>query len=371
MKKIIYFILFTVFFIFGAGTVRASDNDAVLVKDESSLEECLKEDGVCKLDQNLDISSRKVITGNVVLDLSGHSIEPEDDLRLTSGLVQIKRGGKLTLVDSKGSGKISTTASGKVWAAIQLPIDDGSADYAELEVNGGTIEGYYYAITGNGTVHNTKITINGGTIKALNTEDSVGIYQPQYGEVTINGGSISGGTGIEMRSGILRVNNGNITGVAPSFVKTANKNGSTTNGVGVAVAQHTTKNTIDIYINGGDIKGQYAFYEWNPHNNSTEDLKKVKLHIDGGEFTSLSDNKAVYSQDFTNFVSGGKFSPSLTEYLTDDADVVSKSIVESKTEIREEQSKKKGNLIIKVVLVILALGIVVLSGLFIYKKRLL
>ena len=181
-----------------------------------------------------------------------------------------------------------------------------SEELAELIVESGTIEGYYYGIVGNGKNHNSKITINGGTILGLNEEDSVGIYHPQKGTMVINGGTIKGGTGIEIRSGNLTINNGTIEGVASKFLKMKNSNGSTTNGVGVAVAQHTTKNSITVNINDGNISGQYAFYEWNPQSNSRTDLDKISLSIKGGKFTGVADGvSTVYSEDFKNFISGG------------------------------------------------------------------
>lgn len=360
MKKNYFYIFLFIFGMFSnINIVNAGGSDDFFpVENEEALERCFNEESTCQLTNNLTIDSRKSISGNVILDLNGHSIIADDSLRLTSGLILIKRGGKLVIVDQTGTGKISTGSNGNVWAAIQLINNNESSDYAELVVNGGTIEGYYYGITGNGTLHNSKLTINGGNIKGLNVEDSVGIYQPQDGEVTINGGNISGGTGVEIRAGNLTVNDGNIKGVAPRFVKVVNGNGSTTNGVGIAIAQHTTKKAINVVVNDGKISGQYALYEWNPHNNSQEDLNKINIRILGGEFISLAENtKAIYSQDFTSFVSGGKFTPELTEYLTDDANVVSKN--ENDNEVLDDYNKDKprtGGIIL--VIVVFIVGVI-------------
>jgi len=370
-KNYFYIFLFIIGMFLNISIVNASDNgDFFPVENEEALEKCLNEESICRLISDISLSSRKSISGDVILDLNGHSIVADDSLKLTAGFILINRGGKLTIVDQTGTGKISTGPSGSVWAAIQLLNSKEGSDYAELVVNGGIIEGYYYGITGNGTLHNSKLTINGGTIKGLNTEDSVGIYQPQDGEVTINGGNISGGTGIEIRSGSLTVHNGDIKGIAPKFVKTANKSGSTTNGVGIAIAQHTTKKAINVVVNGGKVSGQYALYEWNPHNNSQEDLNKINLRIIGGEFTSLAENgKTIYSQDFTSFVSGGKFTPKLTEYLTDDANVASKD--ENDNEVLEgnikDKSSKNGDLT-KLAIVVLVVGAVGTTGVIYYKK---
>lgn len=316
MRKGTRILLFSLFSLFlGIHHVQASDNGVFKVNDEKALDECLQNASICQLTGNIAIQDRKIIIHDTTIDLNGYEILADPTLQLKSGLLVVDRKARLTIEDTKGNGKISTGKEGNVWAAIQLIYDSNGTELAELVVNGGTIEGYYYGIVGNGKLHNTKVTINGGTIKGLNAEDSVGIYQPQNGELIINNGTIMGGTGIEIRSGNLTVNNGSISGIAPKFIKMVNQNGTTTNGVGISIAQHTTKNPIKVTIHNGNIQGQYALYEWNPHNNTQEDLNKISIHIYGGDFTGLAQGvHAVYSQDFTHFISGGKFNTDVKEY---------------------------------------------------------
>ena len=165
--------------------------------------------------------------------------------------------------------------------------------------------------------------------------------------------------------GNITVNNGTIKGIASKFSKVANKSGSTTNGAGITIAQHTTKNPIKAVIYDGNISGQYAFYEWNPHNNSKEDINKINLNIYGGEFTSLDQNgSAVYSQDFTNFISGGKFNTKVTEYLTNDAKVASNIVAEN-----INTNVEKNNLISKIFLFITILMLAVIGGVIYYRKK--
>jgi len=327
MKKVNVFFALVVCLLCNISVVNASDDGIMQINDEASFDKCLTGSASCRLTENLSLSSQKIVKGDLVLDLNGYTITPESNLVLHSGFINVERGAKLTINDSTGSGKISTGASGDVWAAIQLIKEDDSNKLAELKVNGGTIEGYYYGIVGNGKRNNTKITINNGLIKCTNTEDCTGIFQPQTGDLIINNGTITGGTGIEIRSGNLTVYNGTIKGLDEKFSKMSNDSGTTTDGVGIAVAQHTTNHPINVTIHAGDISGQYAFYEWNPQKNSKEDLDKITLLINGGNFTGLADGvQTIYSEDFTKFVSGGKFNTSIKEYLTEDASVVSKII---------------------------------------------
>ena len=369
MKRFKICFLFLMAFIMPA-IVKASINDIPELKTEEELINCFTTGGYCKLGADLKLGSELSIDKTAVLDLNGHTLMPADDLKKQGGFIQVERGANLTIKDSVGSGKISTGAAdnSNVWGAIQLIYANKDSDkLAELTVDSGTIEGYYYGIVGNGKNHNSKVTINGGTIKGLNEEDSVGIYQPQIGTLTVNGGTIKGGTGIEIRSGTLTVNKGTIEGTAPKFVKMKNTNGSTTNGVGVAVAQHTTKNAIDVTINGGNISGQYAFYEWNPHSNSRTDLDKISIKITGGTFTGTADGvSTVYSEDFTDFISGGTFNKSVAEYLTEDATVTSKLM---DNEIALEKKSSKGSTVAVVISLIVIVTAMIGAYLYFNKTK--
>lgn len=362
MKKFIITITCILSMLGGFGNVKASSDDFTLVKDEAAFDNCIQTEKMCRLDADLTVAGRKEIVGDTIIDLNGHVITPDSNLRLTSGLIMVNRNSKLVINDTKGTGKISTGNSGNVWGAVQLIKNNDSNGLAELIVNGGNLEGYYYGVVGNGTLHNTKVTINGGNIKALNTEDSAGIYQPQEGELIINGGEISGGTGIEIRSGSLVVNDGTVKGLASRFVKVVNNNGTTTNGVGIAVAQHTTKKPVKVDIHKGNVQGQYAFYEWNPHGNNSEAINKVDLHIYGGNFEGYADGvSTVYSEDFTNFISGGTFNKNVDRYLTADA-----TVFNPKNNSVDDKKSNKTPLLITL-FVVLATGIA--FYLFLEKKK--
>lgn len=78
---------------------------------------------------------------------------------------------------------------------------------AKVTINNTSISGDWYALSGNGTNTGgkTEITINSGNLSGK----SYGIYHPQVGVMTINGGTIYGGeTGIEVRSGEVNIYGG-------------------------------------------------------------------------------------------------------------------------------------------------------------------
>ena len=175
-------------------------------------------------------------------------------------------------------------------------------DSAEVTVKG-TVKGAN-GITMNGNIGaetSNKLVLDGATIDV----NGHAIYQAGGADTsfTLNNSSIAGGsTGIEVRAGNLSVNNCTITG-GKDFNVSANGNGTTTDGAGIAIAQHTTKQPINVVVNGGTISGKYALYESNPQNNDADAISQVKLSIAGGTFAG-----DVYSQDIDGFITGGTFS---------------------------------------------------------------
>lgn len=247
------------------------------------------------------------IKGNVTLNLNGYNVT-YDATSIDEGedsLFTVLRGGKLTINDSKGTGKIGLNDE-RIFTPVKMTKYGETAEgaVAELVVNGGILEGYSYGISGNGNRHNTKVTINGGKVEGLN---GTGIFQPQVGEVNINGGTITGKTGIEMRSGTLNVKGGTIIGTYKPLETEANGNGTTNKGAGIAVAQHTTKKAITINVSGGTVQGYYALYESDPQNNNLSNM--IKLNITGGKFETINEGTvAVYSENHTEFLTGGTYS---------------------------------------------------------------
>lgn len=272
------------------------------------------ENGVITLDKDVVLSTSADIEGNVVLDLNGHSITASDDWSFGGThdyLIGVTRGAKLTITDSQTGGKIDATnpkANGLI-VAVKLTIkgESETGDTAALIVNGGTIKGTDYAISGNGTRHNTSITINGGEITATT---GTGIYNPQDGTLTVKGGSVTGvNSAIELRSGTLNITGGSFTATAPSYSEAASGSGTTVTGAAVAISQHTTKKPITVSISGGTFTGAYAFSETNVQNGSATENVTI-TGISNGTF-----NGNVSSDNCTGFITGGTFK------VTDDTEL--------------------------------------------------
>lgn len=280
--------------------------------------------GVITLTENVTLSSFAKIEGKIKLDLNGHTITCTKNWAIV--VVQY---GTLTVVDSSAAGTGAIVcASGDESSRSAIYGGDNTAIIIEgghlkgvdfgivlmgidssLTVNGGVIEGEQgFGISGNGSMKNgvpecgpTTITINGGEIKG----GDVGIYHPQVGKLTINNGEITGKTGVEIRAGELIVNGGTITATGDPTSTDPNGNGSTTVGAAIAVVQHTTKQPINVKINGGSFNGVSALYEANPQNNPEDATKQVGIVVDGGTFNGDVNKDDVDASKL--LINGGTF----------------------------------------------------------------
>lgn len=246
--------------------------------------------GNAKLTTGIDVAKK------LTLDLNGYTITSGESWTGDDYLIGVKRDGDLTIQDKTGKGAIATENT-SIYCAVKMTVkgEDATGNDAVLTVNGGTLQGYYYGISGNGTRHGTKVTINGGTITA-SIKDGTAIYQPQDGELIINGGTIkSENTAIEIRSGSLTVTGGTIAGGKGEANVTGNGSGTTTSNTGIAIAQHSTKKPINVSITGGEISGGAAVYESNPQNNTDFTDSPVSVSME-----NVTLNGAVKSAGFGN-----------------------------------------------------------------------
>lgn len=165
------------------------------------------------------------------------------------------------------------------------------------------------------------VTVNVGPTAVLTnpSKDDTALQMAGSCVVTIeDGAQITGGTAIEVRAGKLTVNGGTITGTGDSTTSDPNGNGISTKGAGIAVAQHTTKQPIDVVVNGGTITGHTGFYVANPQKNA--EVSEVNATINGGDFvTTAPDGNAVVRDENAGgadvAVTGGSFTGKVDQSL--------------------------------------------------------
>lgn len=324
-----------------------------------------KDGQTVKVLANTTMTTGRVEGVSVTLDLNGCAVEADNRA------FNVVKGGRFTLDDTTGGGVLKVN---KVGSTLSLGIVTGSK--GSVVMKGGTLEVPEYGIyttnddagayvsmqgglikadygicsIGNGAEHSAKVEVSGGEIRAgifgfgtngsngnggvdfvmtggtitSVAEDAPALYLPAYySTATITGGTITGGTGIEIRAGELSVSgDAQISGVGP-LESNPNGSGSTSSGAGIAVAQHTTKQPINVTISGNvKVVGTVALHESNPQKNDSEAIEQVKIVVTGGalETNAPDASQAIYSEDCTGFVTGGTFNTELPgAVLADDS----------------------------------------------------
>ncbi|MCI7300703.1 MAG: InlB B-repeat-containing protein [Clostridiales Family XIII bacterium] len=281
-----------------------------------------------------DVEATQTISSdNVVIDLNRCTWTGKG----TSSAITFSRktsDGLIKAVIKNGTVKAGTSTKNLIrvnGADVTIASDaviDGGAKFgivaeknAVIKVEGTVKSTETFAISGNGTDNNldnkTEITIKEPAV--VSSEKAAAIYQPHFGVLKIEGGQITGKTGVEIRSGTLNMNGGKVTG-SDAFQYQNNDNGITTQGAGIAVVQHVTKLPIHVTISGGTIEGSKALYEYNP--NLQENFKDVKLSITGGTFNktgTAADAASVYSENYEDFITGGTYNTILDTKYYDEA----------------------------------------------------
>lgn len=216
-----------------------------------------------------------------------------------------------------------TTLTGTVCTAIFIEGTYGSdreaaaaadpATYSHLKISGNNtkITARAYAIVGNGTLHGTDIDILGGTIESTN---SIAIYHPQVGELTISGNTqITGCSGLEMRAGSLVIEGDGVSVTATDpFMESPLSDGFRFAGVAVGVSRYFAEEGtgVSVSIEGGTFTATneegYAFYEKVDEEHAPavtpDNQDNLSVSIAGGTFEGK-----VESTNVTGFISGGMF----------------------------------------------------------------
>lgn len=275
-------------------------------------------DGTFKLLDDVSVSKPIILKSNIItLDLNGKTLnfaETGAKLRVGSNTnLTVKNGtvtGKNYALQAEDNGTLTVNND------VNIVLDDTSItknkygitiwDNAVVNFAGNiVVTGDSIGISGNGndkTVHST-VNITGGSIKV---EDGVGIYQPNYGNTKISGGSITAGTVINIKAGSLDISDGVFKAVGVKGDPTATT--GKTNPTGDVIIIEENKNYADnikVNVTGGTFNSEngYIIQEYNPTLGTDNELTSIvtgkystKHNITEDGITSYYDDKKV---DFT------------------------------------------------------------------------
>ena len=249
------------------------------------------------------------VGSEVTLDLNGHTLGYDGANRYYATL-NIRT--KVTIMNgiiSYGGdkrGAIDLVGSGDLTIGSDVVIDGGksygifTSGTSKLTVNGTVKANGYYAIAGNGSkdaggyIDSCDITINDGAV--VSAPNGIAIYHSEKGTVTVNGGTISGNTGIEMCAGKLVVKAGSITSTGENVDVTGSQN-AILDGAAISIINRNYPGGVPTaVITGGTFKatGKNAqtvkAYDYT--NNEVADWTAAgeNVNISGGTFSSIPAN---------------------------------------------------------------------------------
>jgi len=285
----------------------------------------MRDGGTVVMDKDYEEAVTVPYGAKVTIDLGGHTLTApagQTALSVINSQVNVVNG----TIRSKGSSAIrvgmpgaTVTSSLVLGSDVDIVTEEYVAVFlaarADLITSANiTVTGKWGCIQGNGTetYWNNSASIVGGTIKS----DGTAIYWPQVGSLSIKNGTITGSTGIEMRAGSLLMSGGTVSGTAAPTSVAPNGNGTTSDGVGIAIAQHTTMKPVAVNITGGKISGYSAVYQSNPEGNPPEAVGMVGMSLSGGTFEAINGGTvAVYAENTKGFITGGTYNTNLDESL--------------------------------------------------------
>ena len=324
--------------------------------------------GVYKLTKNITLTTVTVPAGkNVILDLNGYTITGSTDRNVPTfkveGTMTVKGNGTyngakfaqvgapnnadavLTIDGGTYNGRVASVSGNysSNYKGATLVINNGTVDGGDdagifagygavVTINGGTIKADSYTLSGNGSgkksgydqreYEKTVLTINGGTLKC-----SVGpvIYHPQQGTLVINGGIVTGESGIEFKAGAAKidfsVNGGYVkaTGTNKTPEQTLD-NGFSGWGEAVTVIYSAAygSETLDINLSGGTFtsaNGKNAVGAY--YYSNTDDVKDQGDKVLDPTTDSDTLVKYVYEwvKDVPVEITGGTFSSDVSKYV--------------------------------------------------------
>ncbi len=285
-----------------------TQTEPIKVSNSSQLTEALRtveDGGVIELTEGSDISRITVNNGKTFkIDLGDNTVEQvtvkKGDVTVDNGKIS-NPGGQGLMINPISEDSVHVTigkdaeVSGR-WAVTVFNVDNTDSASSTVDVYGKT-QGNIF-VSGNLHSGNTVVNVyDGAVVEGGNDKGNIGIAGNGWSTINImSGATVTGYTGVEVRAGVLNVEDGATiigTGVPTDF--TPNNNGTTTEGAGIGVSQHTTYLPINVNISGGTITAYTPLYQINSQDSTDEDLAKININVTGGTFENNNGGTTLFS----------------------------------------------------------------------------
>ena len=265
-----------------------------------------------KLLKDVEVSSWVLsnVADNFVLDFGGHTLsgsKTSGSYVLYAGVNMTIKNGTIKYNAGNEKGAICVYNGATVTIDSTATIDGGSGigimmqgeTPSHVVLNGTVTTTGAYGFASNGSANSDgnpdtcNITVNAGaTIKA---SKGFAIYHPTLGTVTVNGGTISGHTGIEMCAGKLVVSGGSITSTGDNTDATGSQN-AILDGAAISIINRNYPGGVPTAeITGGTIKATgtgmtVKAYDYTGNTVAEWSNVSESVNISGGTFSSIPDN---------------------------------------------------------------------------------
>ena len=247
---------------------------------------------------------------NFVLDLGGHTLSGSKSSGyyvLYAGVNMTIKNGTIKYNAGSEKGAICVYNGATVTIDSTATIDGGSGigimmqgeTPSHVVLNGTVTTTGAYGFASNGSANSDgnpdtcNITVNAGA--TIEASKGFAIYHPTLGTVTVNGGTISGHTGIEMCAGKLVVKDGTITSTGANKDETGSQN-AILDGAAISIINRNYPGGVPTAeITGGTIKATgtgMTVKAYDYKNDTVASWTDVSNYVDisGGTFSSIPDN---------------------------------------------------------------------------------
>ena len=292
----------------------------------------------------INLNSKKISGNGVVLSLEKGS------LKLT-GTGEVNNTGSnyatVQVMSASDSSNVKLVIDQNVKVTGVLPVGIfGQRAHSSVSRNvivqiDGTLDGTSQGLSVNGKIGTNgeatgpKVIINP---TAVIKGTAAGIYQAGYSDITINGASVEGYSGIVTKAGVLNLNNANVKGtgnyVTPELTNT---NGFTATGSAIQIESNKVyAKRIEVNINDGDYTSSHGYAIETSVVDIAVDQGTFKSNIAGDKSLNVSDafktkyeNKPFIAAG-TTFTNNGKATEDVLTY-TDDLEINEDGVIEEKT----------------------------------------
>ena len=249
-------------------------------------------------------SSTDALADNFVFDLGGHTLSGKANASsqvMTIAVPMTVTNGTIVYASSdENYGAILTNDNVTFDASVTV---DGGVGYAlwtngygkTVAFNGTAVTNGAYAITGNGAENGGLVadcSLVVGESANISAANGIAIYHPMLGTVTVNGGKISGHTGIEMCAGKLVVSGGEITSTGANHDETGSAN-AIKDGAAISIINRNYPGGVPtLEVTGGTVKatGEGALavkaYDYTADKVAEWTTAGESVNISGGSFSS-------------------------------------------------------------------------------------